>query len=109
MEGEAQPVNQDRVKRLFEQIEKLKAVQEPEKPAKNPSLLGLKPAAYEIILTDPAMKMPATLQLGIELKGMLYARGNTTIGIVLVNKDFLDEIPKKEELLKKEQPPVIPR
>jgi hypothetical protein len=103
MEGEAQPVNQDRVKRLFEQIEKLKAVQDAEKPAKNPSLVGLKPAAYEIMLMDPTKKI-ATLQLGIELKGMLYAKGNTTIGIVLVNKDFLDEIPKKDELLKKEEP-----
>lgn len=104
IEGEALPVNQDRVKRLMEQIEKLKAFQATEKPVKNPASVGLKPAAYEIQLTDPMKKTPATLQLGSELKGMLYAQGNTRLGIVLVNKDFLDEIPKKSELLKKEEP-----
>ncbi len=104
IEGEALPVNQDRVKRLMEQIEKLKAFQATEKPVKNPASVGLKPAAYEIQLTDPTKKTPATLQLGSELKGMLYAQGNTRLGIVLVNKDFLDEIPKKSELLKKEEP-----
>lgn len=104
MEAEAQPVNQDRVKRLLDQIEKLKAFQATEKPVKKPAAVGLKPAAVEIQFTDPTKKTPATLQLGNELKGMLYARGNTRLGIVLVNKDFLDEIPKKSELLKKTEP-----
>jgi hypothetical protein len=103
-EDETQPVNQDRVKRLLDQIEKLKAFQAPEKPVKNPAAVGLKPATYEIQLVDQMKKTLAALQLGNELKGMLYARGNTRLGIVLVNKDFLDEIPKKSELLKKEEP-----
>ena len=109
LEGETRPVNPDRVKRLLEQIEKLKAFQATEKPVKNPAAVGLKPAMIEIRLTDQTRKALATLQLGSELKGMLYARGNTPLGIVLVNKDFLDEIPKKSELLKKEAPAVIPR
>ncbi len=109
MEGKAQPVNQDRVKRLLEQIEKLRAFQATETPVKNPATVGLKPAMVEIQLTDQARKTLLTLQLGNELKGMLYALGNTNLGIVLVNKDILDEIPKKTELLKKEEPAVTPR
>ncbi len=109
IEGEAQPVNQDRVKRLLEQIEKLKAVQATEKPVKNPAVVGLKPALYGIRTTDQARQTLGTVQLGNEFKGMLYAQGNPKLGIVLVNKDFLDEIPKKSELLKKEEPAVIPR
>ncbi|HEY5594937.1 MAG TPA: DUF4340 domain-containing protein, partial [Nitrospiria bacterium] len=109
MEGETDPVNQDRVKRLLDQVEKLMAHQLPEAPVKNPAAVGLRPANDAVRLKDSAQKTLATLQLGNELKGMLYALGNPKLGIVMVNKDFLDEIPKKSELLKKEEPAVIPR
>jgi len=105
MENEPKPISQDRIIRLLEQIERLKSVQAPENPVKDPTKVGLKPADYEIQLSIPKEKAAPSLRLGKELKGMLYAKGNTTLGIVLVNKDFLDEIPKKDELLKKEEPP----
>lgn len=104
MKGEAKPLNPDRVKRFLDQIAKLKAYQATEKPVKNPATVGLKPAAYQIRLKDAAQKVIASVQLGNEIKGMLYARGGPDLGIVMVNKDYLDEIPKKSELIKKEEP-----
>ena len=104
LKGENQPLKQDLVKRLVEQIGKLKAFQPTEAPVKKPAAVGLKPPAYEIRLTDQNQKTLAEIRLGKELKGMLYAQGNTPLGIALVNKDFLDEIPRKSELIKKEEP-----
>jgi hypothetical protein len=71
---------------------------------KKPATIGLKPPLYEIRLIGQNPKTAAELRLGKELKGMLYAQGNTPLGIALVNKDFLDEIPRKSELIKKEEP-----
>jgi len=104
MKEETRPLKQDLVKRFLDQVEKLKAYQTTEAPVKKPATVGLKPPLYEIRLTDQNPKSPVELRLGKELKGMLYAQGNTPIGIGLVNKDFLDEIPRKSELIKKEEP-----
>jgi hypothetical protein len=104
MKDDNRPLKQDLVKRLLEQIEKLKAFQVPETPVKKPATIGLKPPLYEIRLIGQNPKTAAELRLGKELKGMLYAQGNTPLGIALVNKDFLDEIPRKSELIKKEEP-----
>lgn len=97
------PVRQDAVKRFLDQIERLKAFQAVEAPVKNSATVGLRPPAREIRFLDQNKKALAALELGNELKGMLYAKGNTEIGIAMINKDFLDEIPKKSELIKKEE------
>ena len=104
IKDETRPIKQDLAKRLVEQIEKLKAFQAADVPAKKSATVGLKPPVYEIRLADQNQKTLAELRLGKELKGMLYAQGNTPLGIALVNKDFLDEIPRKTELIKKEEP-----
>ncbi|HUK56588.1 MAG TPA: DUF4340 domain-containing protein [Nitrospiria bacterium] len=104
MQNPARPVKQDLVKRLLDQIDKLKAFQAVETPVKKPAAVGLKPPVDAIRLLDAKQKPLAELHLGRELKGMLYAQGNTPLGIALVNKDFLDEIPRKSELIKKEEP-----
>ncbi|MBI3597221.1 MAG: DUF4340 domain-containing protein [Nitrospirae bacterium] len=104
IQNEKRPIKQDLVKRLLEQIEKLKAFQATEAPVKKPAAVGLKPPVYELRLLDQNQKALAELRLGHELKGMLYAQGNTPLGIAMVNKDFLDEIPRKSELIKKEEP-----
>ncbi|HET6464613.1 MAG TPA: DUF4340 domain-containing protein [Nitrospiria bacterium] len=104
IKDETRPIKQDLAKRLVDQIGKLKAFQAADVPAKKSATVGLKPPAYEIRLADQNQKPLAELRLGKELKGMLYAQGNTPLGIALVNKDFLDEIPRKSDLIKKEEP-----
>jgi hypothetical protein len=103
MKDETRPLKQDLVKRLVEQIGKVKAFQAADVPAKKSATVGLKPSVYEIRFADQNQKTLAELRLGKELKGMVYAQGNTPLGIALVNKDFLDEIPRKSELIKKEE------
>lgn len=102
LEGESPPIAQDRVHRPIEQIKNLKAHQAPDAPIRGLGSVGLKPPLYEIRLGDLSDHTLASLQLGNELKGMLYARGNTPLDTVLINKDFLDEIPHKNELTIKE-------
>jgi len=109
MKGEKKPVRQDGVKRFLDQIEKLRAFQPVESPVKKPAKVGLRPAVQEIRLLDQNKKPLATLEVGNELKGMLYARGNTRLGIAMINKDFLDEIPRKAELTKKPEVPKGPK
>ena len=99
LEGEARPILQERVTRLLDQLEKLRAFQTADPPA-SPASTGLKIPAYEVRLLDADRKSVASLRIGIQLKGMLYAKGNPALGVVQINRDFLDELPRKNELIK---------
>lgn len=102
LKNEKRPIKQNLVKRLLDQIEKLKAYQATPAPVKKPATVRLKPPLYAIQLSDGKQNNLAELRLGKELKGMLYAQGNTPLGIALVNKDFVDDIPRKTELIQKQ-------
>jgi Domain of unknown function (DUF4340) len=109
MKNEKKPVRQEAVTRFLDQIQKLKAFQPVESRVKKPAKVGLGPSVREIRLLDQNRKTLAALDVGNELKGMLYAKGNTKLGIAMINKDFLDEIPRKSELTKKPEPPKGPK
>ena len=99
IQDENRPIRQPILLRTLEQLEKLKAYQAPGGPVENAASVGLQPAVFEIRLMNRNRDLLARLRLGNEFKGMLYAEGNTNLGIVLVDKDYLDEIPKRSELL----------
>ena len=103
MSGQEKSLLPDRIERFLEKLEQLEAYQAPETPVKNEAKVGLRPPLYEIRIDHQEGKATTVLTLGTEFKGMLYARGNTPLGIVLVNKDFLDEIPRIAELLAQEE------
>lgn len=104
MEGEEGGVIAERAKRFFNRLTELKAHQEPDPPVPTLDAAGLKPPRIEIRMFDSLQSVRAALQMGKEWKGMLYTRGNTGMGTVLVNKDFLDDIPRRDELIRKEEP-----
>jgi hypothetical protein len=99
VEGEAGTVDQEAVNRFLNSLKFAEAQRQPDPPIL-PEKAGLAPSTTHIQLTDSEGQTLARLEVGGETQGMLYARGTPELGISLTNKNILNNIPKKNELIK---------
>ena len=99
IEGEPGELDTDAVTRFLSHLTVVKAQQQPDSPIL-PVAAGLDPPATEVKLMDASGQTLGALKVGSEAQGMLYAMGVPELGITLISKDILDNIPKKSELIK---------
>jgi hypothetical protein len=99
VEGEAGTVDQEAVNRFFNSLKFAEAQRQPDPPIL-PEKAGLAPSTTHIQLMDSEGQTLARLEVGSEAGGLLYTRGIPELGITLINKNILDNIPKKSELIK---------
>ena len=98
LEGEEREVDAKEVNHFLDRLKTLKAQKKPHSPVQ-PELVGLDPPSTEIRLFDAQGKITAQLVIGNEIDTMIHARGISELGDVLINKDVLDDIPMKNELM----------
>lgn len=99
IEGETGELDQEAVTRFLNHLSMVRAQKRPDPPVLA-STAGFEQPSTEVRLTDSAGQVLGELKVGSEAQGMLYAMGAPELGITLLNKDILDNIPKKNELMK---------
>ncbi|HLB94950.1 MAG TPA: DUF4340 domain-containing protein, partial [Nitrospiria bacterium] len=99
IEGEVGELDTDAVTRFLSHLTVVGAQQQPDSQIL-PVAAGLDPPATEVKLMDASGQTLGALKVGSEAQGMLYAMGVPELGITLISKDILDNIPKKIELIK---------
>jgi hypothetical protein len=102
LDGEETEINTEEVNRFLDRMKTLKAQKKPHFPVQ-PKLVGLDPPSTEIRLFNAPGEMAAQLVIGSEVDTTLHAMGITELGTVLINKDVLDDIPRKNELIKSQK------
>jgi hypothetical protein len=100
LDGATEPVNAELVTRLLDHLGQLRA-SAPAPAGKQAA--GLNPGRYEIQLLGSGRPV-ATVRIGRESDGSLYAQGPEPLGPVLISRDVLDNIPKRSELIKPATP-----
>lgn len=102
IEGESGELDTEAVTRFLSHLTVVKAQQQPDSPIL-PVAAGLDPPATEVRLMDASGQILGELKVGNEVERMLYATGVPELGITLISKDILDNIPKKNELMKQKK------
>lgn len=97
------PIQVHLADRLLTQIEKLAAYEPAIQTSLNKESNSLEKPGLVLDLSDSDSQPIASIRIGKEWKGMLFATGRPALGEVMINKDFLDEIPRREELIVKEE------
>jgi hypothetical protein len=107
IENEAAPIDAESITRFLEHLSQLEAEK---KPGEVISLLkaGLNPPQWKIVLTPTGGGPVALLTIGQkESENFLYAAGLPDLGTVLIRHDFLDNLPRKAEILDREAPAMF--
>jgi Domain of unknown function (DUF4340) len=99
LEGESARPEEEDVDNFLSRLENLSARREPDPPVK-PDSAAIEPPTTEVRLLDSNHRVLAAVGIGSEFKDMLLAKGNSDLGVVLVDKNVLDDIPRKNELVK---------
>jgi hypothetical protein len=107
MEGETSPPDPDDVDHFLTRLENLTAQREPDPPVK-PDSAAIDPPSSEVRLLDANNQPLATLGIGSEFKEMRLAKGAARLGVVLVDKNIMEDIPRKGELIRKAPEPPAP-
>jgi hypothetical protein len=107
MEGETTAPDTDDVNQFLTRLANMTAQKEPDPPVK-PDSAAIDPPSSEVRLRDANGKQLASLGIGSEFKEMRLAKGPAPLGVVLVDKNVLEDIPTKNELIRKAPEPVKP-
>ena len=101
-DGEGEEADNEEVKRF---IHNLKSVQAQEKPDASVTLktAGLDTPSTHVRIFDSENTMLGELILGTEVNLMLYAKGAPHLGITLISKNILDDIPRIGEIIRSQQ------
>jgi hypothetical protein len=103
LEGESGELDSDAVTGFLNHLKLLRAQEQPVSPVQ-PKASGLDPVTTEVRLFNGQGQSLGELKVGKEERGKLYATGVPELGITLITKDILDNIPKKSELMKPSPP-----
>ena len=100
--GDPSEIDQEEVDQFFLRLKKIKAEK---KPGDNIDLesAGLDSPSTSVTLFDQTHEVTGSIKIGKETSGMIYALGNADLGIMLIDKNILDDIPRKNELIKPQE------
>ena len=97
--GESSEIHQDDVIQFFSRMKNVKA-EEKTDDSIDLKLSGLDSPTASVTFIDQNDKITASIKVGKEIERRVYALGSTSPEIMLVDKNILDDIPMKNELIK---------
>ena len=103
IEGDTAELDQDEIVQFLHRLGQTET-QDQSESMTTQEIAGLDNPQAEVRLLDSNDEYVAGMAIGAEHSGQFYAQGDPELGIVLLNKNTLDGIPRKDEMIVHDAP-----